>query len=34
VKAFTDFHPTSSARLRGHIASELIQKGFYPIEVA
>jgi alkylation response protein AidB-like acyl-CoA dehydrogenase len=34
VKAFTEFHPTSSARLRGRIASELIQKGIYPIEVA
>ena len=33
VKAFTEFHPTSSARLRGRIASELIQKGIYPIEV-
>ena len=34
VKAFAEFHPTSSARLRGRIASELIQKGIYPIEVA
>ncbi|MDP1831022.1 MAG: acyl-CoA dehydrogenase family protein [Geothrix sp.] len=34
VKAFTEFHPTSSGRLRGRIASELIQKGIYPIEVA
>jgi alkylation response protein AidB-like acyl-CoA dehydrogenase len=34
VKAFTEFHPTSSARLRGRIASELIQKGAYPIDVA
>ncbi len=34
VKAFTEFHPTSSARLRGRIASELIQRGIYPIEVA
>jgi alkylation response protein AidB-like acyl-CoA dehydrogenase len=34
VKAFTEFHPTSSARLRGRIASELIQKGIYPVEVA
>ena len=33
VKAFTEFHPTSSARLRGRIASELIQKGSYPVEV-
>ena len=33
VKAFTEFHPTSSARLRGRIASELIQKGYYPVEV-
>ncbi|WP_243286561.1 acyl-CoA dehydrogenase family protein [Geothrix terrae] len=33
VKAFTEFHPTSSARLRGRIASELIQKGCYPVEV-
>ncbi|HJW72157.1 MAG TPA: acyl-CoA dehydrogenase family protein, partial [Geothrix sp.] len=33
IKAFTEFHPTSSARLRGRIASELIQKGIYPIEV-
>ena len=33
VKAFAEFHPTSSARLRGRIASELIQKGTYPIEV-
>ncbi|MBI4913176.1 MAG: acyl-CoA dehydrogenase family protein [Acidobacteria bacterium] len=33
VKAFSEFHPTSSARLRGRIASQLIQKGSYPIEV-
>jgi len=32
VKAFAEFHPTSSARLRGRIASELIQKGSYPID--
>jgi len=34
VKAFAEFHPTSSARLRGRIASELIQRGSYPIDVA
>ncbi len=34
VKAFSEFHPTSSARLRGRIASQLIQKGGYPIELA
>ena len=34
VKAFAEFHPTSSARLRGRIASELIQRGAYPIDVA
>ena len=33
VKAFAEFHPTSSARLRGRIASELIQRGAYPVEV-
>ena len=33
VRAFADFHPTSSARLRGRIASQLIQKGVYPISV-
>ncbi|GLH70940.1 acyl-CoA dehydrogenase [Geothrix rubra] len=33
IKAFAEFHPTSSARLRGRIASQLIQKGCYPIEI-
>ena len=32
IKAFAEFHPTSCARLRGRIASQLIQKGGYPIE--
>ena len=30
IKAFAEFHPTSCARLRGRIASQLIQKGGYP----
>ncbi len=34
IKAFAEFHPTSCARLRGRIASQLIQKGGYPIELA
>ena len=33
VRAFAEFHPTSSARLRGRIASQLIQKASYPISV-
>ncbi len=33
IKAFAEFHPTSNARLRGRIASQLIEKGYYPIEI-